>query len=179
MLLVVDQQNVGALRCQTEPSSHHDLPRSYLHSSGLSIPSLKMAFKLVEIDPENDFVAISRCMFESHETPEQPFFQAFFPTHGAGDQAREQAIAEGATRLHSWHTGDPTSYWQKVVDTSTGRIAGAVLWNICHEDPFAGEDQLEVTWFPHDQSREFVEQFLEIYEKPRAQVGRRPQVCRL
>lgn len=138
-----------------------------------------MAFKLVEIDPKIDFAAISRCMFESHETPEQPFFQAFFPTHGTGHQAREQAIAEGATRLYSWHTEGPTSYWQKVVDTSTGRIAGAALWNICHEDPFAGEDQMEVTWFPNDQSREFVEQFLQVYEKPRARVGRRPQVCGL
>ncbi|KAI1875933.1 uncharacterized protein JN550_001429 [Neoarthrinium moseri] len=135
-----------------------------------------MTLKLLEIDPETDFPDISRCMFESHETPVQPFFQAFFPTHGHGDQAREDAIAEGAARLRSWHTEDPTSYWQKVVDTSTGQIAGAALWNICKEDPFAEEHQMEVTWFPNDKSRHFVEQFLQIYEEPRARVGRRPQV---
>ncbi|KAI1337251.1 hypothetical protein F5Y15DRAFT_418017 [Xylariaceae sp. FL0016] len=135
-----------------------------------------MPLERVEIVPETDFPAISRCMFESHEIPAQQFFHAFFPTHGDGDRAREAAIAEGATRLQSWHTDDPTSYWQKVVDTETGEIAGAALWNIHKENPFAEENQMEVSWFPDDGSRRFVEEFLEIYEKPRANVGRRPQV---
>ncbi|KAI1357839.1 acyl-CoA N-acyltransferase [Xylaria arbuscula] len=136
-----------------------------------------MPLDLVELDATTDFPAIARCMFESHEVPEQKFFEAFFPTLGdGGHQAREDAIAECATRLASWHAEDPTSYWQKVVDTDTGRIAGAALWNICETDPFAEEHEMEVTWFPDGQARRFVEQFLDMYERPRARVGRRPQV---
>ncbi|KAI0484976.1 acyl-CoA N-acyltransferase [Xylariaceae sp. FL0804] len=135
-----------------------------------------MSLELVEVDPKTDFPAISRCMFESHEIPAQDFFHACFPIHGSGAQAREDAIAEGAVRLQSWHTENPTSHWNKVVDTDTGRLVGASLWNIHKEDPFAEEQQMEVSWFPDDGSRRFVEQMLEIYEKPRARVGRRPQV---
>ena len=109
-----------------------------------------MPLKLLEVDPETDFAAISRCMFESHEKPEQKFFQAYFPTHGSSPQAREDAIAEGATRLCSWSSEDPTSYWQKVIDTDAGRVAGAALWNIYNHDPFAEEQEMEASWFPDD-----------------------------
>ncbi|KAI1350314.1 hypothetical protein F5Y01DRAFT_159301 [Xylaria sp. FL0043] len=135
-----------------------------------------MPLELLEVDPKTDFPDIARCMFDSHETPLQTFFWAFFPINGDGDEAREDAIAECATRLYSWHTEDPTSYWQKVVNTDTGRIAGAALWKICPSDPFAEEHNMEVSWYPDDGSRRFAEQFLELYERPRARVGRRPQV---
>lgn len=69
-----------------------------------------MGFELREVDPATDFPAIARSMFESYEDPPQPFFHAFFPIHGDTHDAREEAIAECATRLHSWHTEDPTSY---------------------------------------------------------------------
>ncbi|KAI0189468.1 hypothetical protein F4808DRAFT_465907 [Astrocystis sublimbata] len=133
-----------------------------------------MPLELLEIDRKTDFPALARCMFESHEVPEQKFFQAFFP-YGKGEQAREKAIAECATRLASWHE-DPTSYWQKMVDTDTGRIAGTAFWNICERDPFEEKQKMEVTWYPDNGGRRFVEQFLDIFGKPRARVGRRPQV---
>ena len=41
-----------------------------------------MPLELVEVNTKTDFPAIARYMFESHEVPEQKFFQAFFPTHG-------------------------------------------------------------------------------------------------
>ncbi|KAI1742883.1 acyl-CoA N-acyltransferase [Xylaria scruposa] len=135
-----------------------------------------MGFELREVDPTTDFPAIARCMFDSYEDPLQTFFYAFFPIHGDTHDAREEAIAECATRLHSWHTEDPTSYWQKIVDTDTGRIAGGALWNIHKENPFANEHHMEVTWFPDDGSRRFAEQVVEIHAAPRIRVGQRPQV---
>ncbi|RYP59783.1 hypothetical protein DL769_008401 [Monosporascus sp. CRB-8-3] len=135
-----------------------------------------MGFELYEVDPATDFPAIARSMFDSYEDPPQPFFHAFFPIHGDTRDAREEAIAECATRLHSWHTEDPTSYWQKIVDTDTGRIAGGALWNIHKENPFADEHHMEVTWFPDDGSRRFAEQVVEIHSAPRVRVGQRPQV---
>ena len=38
-----------------------------------------------------------------------------------------EALKEGAEGLKLWYTHDPTSYWQKVVDTDRGKIAGGTL----------------------------------------------------
>ncbi len=141
-----------------------------------------MVLELREVNLKTDFPALARCMFESYEDPPQAFFHAYFPIHGSGDEhsaRREEAIAEAATRLHSWHTDDPTSHWQKIVDADTDRLAGGALWNICNENPFAGEGHdMEVTWFPDDGSRRFAQQVLEIQGAPRARAGPRPQVCK-
>ncbi|KAK3687730.1 hypothetical protein B0T22DRAFT_405620 [Podospora appendiculata] len=137
-----------------------------------------MVLQLQDIDPETDFPAIARCEFEAHENPPQRFFHAFFPILGAGNaEAREDAIAECAARLKLWHAHDPTSTWKKVVDTETGQIAAASLWNIYRENPFAGPPApLEVDWFPDDGSRAFAQQFIPAHSAPRARVGQRPHV---
>lgn len=150
---------------------------SLSYTSYTSQPVSKMALKLQEIDPETDFHELSRCLFEAHEDPLQKFFHLWFPIHGSGEQARESAIKEGATRLKRWHTEDPSSNWRKVVDTQSGKIAGASLWNIYTENPFAEPDNLEVTWFPEGGAREFVEQMLVQYDGPRSQAAQKPHIC--
>lgn len=135
-----------------------------------------MVLKLQDVDAETDFHAISRCLFESHEDPPQKFFHLWFPIHGDDSQAREDAIEEGAIRLKRWHTEDPSSNWKKVVDTGSGRIAGAALWNIYNEG-LPVPDNLEVTWFPAGGARKFVEQMIAQYDAPRAQAAQGPHVC--
>ncbi|KAI1445422.1 acyl-CoA N-acyltransferase [Annulohypoxylon stygium] len=132
-----------------------------------------MPLELQEIDPETDFPALARCLFESYEDPPQKFFHVFFPTHEAGDKTREDAIEEAATRLKLWHTHDPSSYWQKLVDTDTGKIAGGALWNIHRENPFANPPAVPVTWFPDDSSRRFVEKALQNHSAPRSRKTKR------
>ncbi|KAK7752959.1 hypothetical protein SLS62_005118 [Diatrype stigma] len=135
-----------------------------------------MGLELHEVDPAIDLPEIARSMFDSYEDPPQPFFHAYFPIHGDTHDAREEAIAECAIRLHSWHTEDPTSYWQKMVDTDTGGVAGGALWNIHKEKPSTNEHQMEVTWFPDDGSRRFAEQIVAIHSAPRVRIGQRSQV---
>ncbi|KAI3327524.1 acyl-CoA N-acyltransferase [Xylariaceae sp. AK1471] len=135
-----------------------------------------MTLKLQDIDPEADFPALARCLFESYEDPLQKFVHVFFPIHGTSDEAREEAIQECADRLKLWHTHDSTSHWQKVVDTETGRIAGGSLWNIYKENPFANPPPSAVTWFPDGGSRTFVEKVLENHVRPRSQAAQRPHV---
>ncbi|KAI1361536.1 acyl-CoA N-acyltransferase [Xylaria arbuscula] len=135
-----------------------------------------MALKLQEIDPEKDFPELARCLFESYEDPPQNFFHVFFPIHGTGAEAREEAIKEAADRLKLWHTHDPSSYWQKVVDESTGKIAGGSLWNIHKQNPFANPPATAPTWFPDDGSRRFVEKALENHTRPRSQVAQKPHL---
>ncbi|KAK6854640.1 hypothetical protein PG995_009733 [Apiospora arundinis] len=69
------------------------------------------------------------------------------------EAARGAAIEEAAARLKLWNAHDKTMYWQKVVDSQTGRVAGGALWNIHKENPFANPSASEVTWFPDDGSR--------------------------
>ncbi|EMR70222.1 putative gnat family protein [Eutypa lata UCREL1] len=109
-----------------------------------------MSLELQDIDPEVDFPALARCMLEAYEDPPQKFLHIFFPVHGPGAGAREAAIEEAAARLKMWHTHDPSSHWQKVVDVKTGKLAGAAAWNIHETNPFAEPHTLEVTWFPDD-----------------------------
>lgn len=72
---------------------------------------------------------------------------------------------------------DPTSYWQKVVDTKTGKIVAGALWKICPTNPSEECGHLEAYWFPEGGKREFVTKAIEQFEAPRARMGRRPQVC--
>ncbi|KAI3390600.1 hypothetical protein diail_9101 [Diaporthe ilicicola] len=135
-----------------------------------------MSLQLQEIDQEVDFPALARCMFESYEDPPQKFFHVFFPTHGTGNEAREAAIDEAATRLKLWHTHDPSSYWQKVVDTETGKVVGGSLWKIHRENPFADPTPSQATWFPDDGSRAYVEKALVNHNAPRARVAQKPHL---
>lgn len=136
-----------------------------------------MVLELKEINAKTDFPALARCLFESYEDPPQPFFHIFFPIHGEGEEAREEAIREAANRLKLWHTHDPSSYWQKVVDTENGAIAGGALWNIHKKNPFADPTPTEVTWFPEGGGRKYVEHALATHSAPRARVAQRPHVC--
>lgn len=136
-----------------------------------------MKLEVQNIDPEVDFPALARCLFESYEDPPQKFFHIFFPIHGTSDEAREEAIKEAADRLKQWHTHDPTSHWQKVVDTDTGKIAGGALWNVYEENPFANPRQSAVTWFPEGGSRKFAEKALASHARPRSEAAQRPHIC--
>ncbi|KAJ8119861.1 hypothetical protein ONZ43_g3281 [Nemania bipapillata] len=93
-----------------------------------------MPLELREVDTAVDFPALAKCLYESYEDPLQQFFYVWFPIFGDT----------------KWHAEDPSSYWQKIVDTETGKIAGAALRNIHKENPFTEEHDMEITWFPDD-----------------------------
>jgi hypothetical protein len=136
-----------------------------------------MPFELREANLPQDFPAFARLMFEVYEDPPQGFFHTFFPIHGEGEKAREEAIAEAATRLESWHVDDPSSYWQKIIETETGKLVGTTIWHIYPQNPFEEDHESSVTWFPDDGSRKFAEQVIEQIDAPRAQFCRRPHIC--
>ncbi|TQS33217.1 hypothetical protein Golomagni_06446 [Golovinomyces magnicellulatus] len=133
-----------------------------------------MSLKLQDINKETDFPALARYMFETYEDPPQKFFHLFFPIFGSDTTAREAAIEEAADRLKSWCLQDPTVTWKKVVDTETGRIAGAATWNTHLSNPFANTKPPSAYWFPDDGSRHWAEQALVQYATPRIQHVPRP-----
>lgn len=137
-----------------------------------------MSLQLLDIDPEVDFPDLTRCLLEAYEDPHQKFLHIYLPIFGPGPEARKAALEEASTRLKRWHSEDPSSHWQKIVDTTTGRIVAGASWNIHTSNPFAEPQEEEVTWFPNDTSRTFAEKALENYATPRFKAGQRPHVCR-
>ncbi|KAI1109205.1 hypothetical protein F5Y14DRAFT_458482 [Nemania sp. NC0429] len=135
-----------------------------------------MPLELSEIDAAVDFPALTRCLLESYNDPVQSFVNVYLSPRGENESANEERVKEAANRFAEWHAHDPSSYWQKVVDTGTGEIVGGALWNIHHDNPFAQPEGLEATWFPGSGSRRFAEEFLRQYSIPRALVGQKPQV---
>ncbi|KAK8052417.1 hypothetical protein PG993_003802, partial [Apiospora rasikravindrae] len=135
-----------------------------------------IALDLQPVDPAVDFPALTRCLFDSYETPPQPFFHIFFPLHSNNNktqESREKAIAEAATRLKLWQEHDKTM----VLNTGTGRIAGGALLNI-HESPFANPVYSELTWFPEGLARRFAEKALKNHVRPRSHAAPKPRLCK-
>ncbi|KAI0404435.1 hypothetical protein F4802DRAFT_598133 [Xylaria palmicola] len=135
-----------------------------------------MPFVLSELDAAVDFPALVKCLVESYDSPLQKFANVYFTPRGDGAAADEGRWREAADRFAAWHARDPSSFWQKVVDTETGEIVGGAAWNIHLDNPFARARSPEVTWLPDDGSRRFAEEFLRLQSAPRAVVGQRPQV---
>ncbi|KAI0112241.1 acyl-CoA N-acyltransferase [Nemania sp. FL0031] len=136
-----------------------------------------MGFVLQDIDPEVDFPALAQCILEAYEDPPQRFIYIFFPPmSGSGAVSREAALEETAARLKLWHTSDPSSHWQKVVDVEDGRIVGGAAWNIYQTNPFTEPHDMDVTWYPADSTRTYVEKALESHGTPRYKVAQRPHM---
>jgi hypothetical protein len=140
-----------------------------------------MLFKLDEVNVDVDFKELIACEWESYENPFQTFFRLFCPIRGTGPQAREESLRECTERQLEWHRSDPTSYWQKVTDVATGKIIAGALWKIYPTNPFEhlDLDHGEAYWFPEGGQRDFVNRALELFDAPRANMGQRPQVCKI
>ena len=134
-----------------------------------------MPLELSKVDAAVDFPALVKCLFKAYDDPMQSFIDVYL----APREDHEKRVKEAADRFAGWHAHDPSSYWQKVVDTETGQIVGGALWSIHHDNPFAEPQDVEVTWFSDEGARKFAGEVLRQFHTPRALVGQRPQVCAL
>jgi hypothetical protein len=138
-----------------------------------------MPLRLEKVTNETDFDSLIRVQWQSFDNPPQPFFSIFFPVLGPEPNARAESIRESTVRQIEWHRSDPTSYWQKIVDSETGEIAGGALWKICESNPFAGDEgHMVAEWYPEGTQRDFMTQALEQYVAPRVKMIPRPHVCK-
>ena len=158
--------------------SSHPCP-AYTYSSLKD--SRLMPLKLEKADIAADFDALIACQWASFENPYQPFFRLFCPVLGGpGPAAHAEAMQTSIKNQRDWLDADPTSYWQKVIDTETGEIVGGALWKICPTNPFETADEnFEAYWYPEGSQRDFITQTLGQLEAPRAKMGQRPQLCNL
>ncbi|KAL9082640.1 MAG: hypothetical protein Q9165_008838 [Trypethelium subeluteriae] len=134
-----------------------------------------MAFRLEEINADEDFPELIQCEWEAYENPEQYFFRLFCPIVGSHPNARQESLEECTARQREWHLSDPTSYWQKVVDTGTGKIVAGALWKICSRNPFEEQEHESAYWYPEGDRREYVNAALELFEAPRSRLAPVPQ----
>jgi hypothetical protein len=142
-------------------------------------PSSKvvMPFKLEDVNNDYDFDELIACEWESYENPLQPFFRLFCPILGTGPNARAEAIEDSTKRQLVLHKSEPSSHWQKVTDTDTGKIIAGALWKIYMTNPFEHEEDFEPFWYPEGSQRDFVKKALEQFDAPRAKLAQRPHLC--
>ncbi|KAM4058738.1 acetyltransferase (GNAT) domain-containing protein [Hirsutella rhossiliensis] len=135
-----------------------------------------MTFKLIEVDPTSDFDELIECEWASYETPNQNFFRLYCPIHGTGPTARADSLRECTRRRLDWHKSDPSSYWQKVVNSEC-KIVGGALWKICPTYTLKKIDShSQVSWYPEGGQRDYVAAALERIHAVRKKVESRPQV---
>jgi hypothetical protein len=136
-----------------------------------------MTFQLSPVDLDNtaEFSELIAVQTGAHEAPRQPIYFLYCPIRNGN---RDAHIQETSARFLKKAREDPHERWFKVVDTTTGRIAGAALWKIHDESPFAHEDEEDVDWWPENSTAaEFTGQMLEQLDAPRKEMGSVPQVC--
>jgi hypothetical protein len=140
-------------------------------------PLIIMPFKLEEVDIDADFTELIVCEWEAYENPYQPSFRLWCPILGTGPNARAEALEEGVKRQRDWHRSEPSSYWQKVTDTESGRIVAGALWKVYQTDSLEVPEDHEPYWYPDGSQRDFVKKALEQLNAPRAQYARRSYLC--
>ena len=124
-----------------------------------------------------DFPPLINCLWESYESPPQGLFRLFCPINAVGATDRESALKESTDRLWDWKTSDPDTYWQKVIDTTTGNIVGGALWKLHNKNPHDDPETLDPYWQPEGGERDFTAQALAQHEEPRECLATRAHVC--
>ena len=135
-----------------------------------------MQFETTEVSADADFDELVRVEWESYEQPYCRLIRLFFPLLDHGPDARAKALKESTERQLQWHNGDPTSHWIKVVDTETGRMAGAACWHIYEENPYASQSDEECTWYPPGEGREMANSLMGQFLTPRTKYMAKPHL---
>ena len=136
-----------------------------------------MPFTLTELKEDAEFEDLVKVEWASYETPLCRLIRLFFPLHGQGPEARAVALKESTERQIGWHRGDASSRWIKVIDTDTGRLAGAACWHIFESDPYAEPSEEECTWYPAGADREMANDLMEQFMTPRMTYMGKPHMC--
>ena len=122
---------------------------------------LKEAYSRAELD------AIVDVMWAAHYNPYRATFQTFFPILGPTAEDMERAIAECKDRLWEQHRNqhqhqhqhqhrDGGGHWLYVLDRLTSEVVGGTHWQLQQPSvEHAGPIQLEATWWPPGEAREF------------------------
>ena len=136
-----------------------------------------MAFEVVEVQSDSDFLELLDVEFAAFETPFNPLRPLFFPIFGEGHEARQDAIEKAAQRTAQRHRETPGSRWIKVVESATGKIVGGAVWHFYDRDVYTGQQPTDCSWWPEGDSRRFARAWARGVWIPRSRMMRRPHAC--
>ena len=136
-----------------------------------------MSFKVVNVNAEAEFTELVQVEWTSYEHPYCRLIRLFFPIFGSDANARATALKESTDRQINWHKEDPTSDWIKVVDSESGRVAGAACWHVYQENPYATQSDEECTWYPPGEGREMANSLMGQFLTPRMKYMAKPHIC--
>lgn len=132
--------------------------------------------KVEEVSRREHLDGIAECIWAVMAHCDSPH-KVFFPV--INDQA--SALCDCKERLWSEHKNDPNSHWVFVRDTSSDalRIIGTSQWRIYQSNPFPhGIPNIEATWWPKGEGRDFATEFVRQCLSPRATWMSRPHTGR-
>ncbi|KAF9874036.1 GNAT family [Colletotrichum karsti] len=139
-----------------------------------------MGFKLEEVKTDEEFVPLFVAFRDGFANPDSALWRLFMGDWKPHDPAaREEALREGTARLRSWHRGDPTSTWLRVVDEETGKVVAGGRWSIYEKDkpdPYEGHVPGEATWFPEGDPRRIASLLLNQFLDSAVRNANRPHV---
>ena len=97
-----------------------------------------MPFNLHEVTDDSEFGPIVLVQKKAYSTP----FNAFW------EMLEGKSLDDFDARQKLWHHHDPTSHWIYVTDENTGKVAGAMQWNIIERNPYEdGAPTLLADWW--------------------------------
>lgn len=71
------------------------------------------------------------------------------PFSGFWEILKGESLEEWDARQKLWHHHDPTSHWIYITEDKTGKVAGAMQWNIHDTNPYGdGAPKLSADWWP-------------------------------
>lgn len=85
-----------------------------------------MAFQFAEVTSPTEFDEIWPVHFQAFHTPYNTFSKFFNPIHTTIEVAIETSKAR---HIKMWR-GNSACHWIKVIETESGKVVGAVCWNM-------------------------------------------------
>ncbi|KAL8946892.1 MAG: hypothetical protein Q9222_006771 [Ikaeria aurantiellina] len=139
--------------------------------------TIPLSLQLVNSNAE--FHAVIDCEWEAYENPHNPAWKFFYPIWGNDASSRAAAIQESLDRqikLH--HSRASVSNWIKVVDEDTGEVAGAALWLVFEENPYAEwpKEKPTCTWWPEGPKRAMADEIMGQVMVPRLERMSKPHL---
>src|ERR1700759_1064197 len=139
-----------------------------------------MSIRLFEIQ-NDEFPEIVQCFYESFRDPGTKLWDVFGGDYRPEEPEYHAAALKSCTeRLISWHRADPTSHWLKVVDESTGKVAGGGRWSFYKKgrpNPYDEYGRMEADWFPEGEPREMATKLLDQFLAGSRRNINRPHAC--
>lgn len=136
-----------------------------------------MVLKLLLLESDTDFYEMMPALWSAFENPMKSFLRIVFCLPSPSQ--RSESIRKATDCTMTLHKKNPCSCWMKVVDSQTGKLAGAVNWHIYKSNPyFDVQKPVIATSWPEGDGRNYASSYLQQVTAHKCRLFNRPHVCK-